>query len=82
MNYLDKLYARVGSKGELAFVRFHNHNGRPEMLEFKIVWSDNRDRLPRGETGYVHKIDVASMIEDGTLHEVSESTIPCPEASA
>lgn len=74
-----KLYARVGDDGSLAFVRF-DKAGDDRRYGFTIVWSCGGDRLPTGETGVVHEIDVDAMVDEGTLFEVSESTGLCPKA--
>lgn len=78
MNHTGKLYARVGDKGSIAFVRFdaadYSRHG------FTIVWSCGGDHLSTGETGFVHEIDINAMVDEGTLFEISESTDLCPKA--
>ncbi len=81
MSFDGKLYARVGSKGALAFIRFNDTTQfRDIRYGFTIVWSCGGDRLPTGETGVSTKEDILEMIEDGTLYEINESTDPCPVA--
>lgn len=84
MSFNRKLFARVGDKGALAFVRFTDvkvaHDDR--NVCFEIVWSCGGDRLPTGKTGVVYEADIAEMIEEGSLYEVSELTDPYLEASA
>lgn len=82
MSFDGKLFARVGSKGQLAFVRFNDGIVLGLRYGFTIVWSCGGDRLPTGETGAVNKDDILDMIKEGLLYEVSELTDPCPEASA
>ncbi len=86
MSYAGKLFARVGSKGTLAFIRFTDLTSTKlstgERYNFEIVWSDGGDRLPTGETGVVGVSDIVDMISDETLFEVNESTGRCPGASA
>jgi len=66
----DKLYARVGCKGEIAFVRFNDTIKFGPGIEFEVIWSCGGDRLPTGSTGFLCENDIDELIVEGMLYAI------------